>query len=788
MKNVKIIGILKASDKKLLAISKSGLLSLTLAEMKAVKNYFKKEKRDPTDVELETIAQTWSEHCKHKTFRGIINYNGKKIDNLLKQTVIKATNKINKSWCVSVFTDNAGIIKFDEKNCVAFKVETHNHPSAIEPYGGAGTGIGGVIRDILGVGLGAKPVLNTDVFCFGPLDYPEEKMLEGTLHPKRIFKGVVSGVRDYGNRMGIPTANGAVIFEEGYTCNPLVYCGTVGLMPAGACFKKVKQGDIIVSLGGRTGRDGIHGATFSSIALDKDTEVSAVQIGNPIMEKKVQDALLQARDLGLYNAITDCGAGGYSSAVGEMAEETGARVYLDRVPLKYPGLTPWEIWVSEAQERMVFAVPPEKLSEIMKIFARENAEAVVIGEFSGTGRLELFYGRERLADLDMKFIHDGGPRFKLNASWKEKKLPEPDFPCPLDLGPALEKILSDPSVASKEWIIRQYDHEVQGGSVIKPLQGAENDGPGDAAVARPVLTSLKGVAVANGINPRYGMIDPYWMAASNIDEAVRNIIAVGGDPDKIAILDNFCWGSPDKPEELAGLVRASRACYDIATVYGTPFISGKDSLNNEYADVNSGKKIAIPGTLLVSSICVLEDIRVCVTMDFKKEGNLVYLVGRTFDEMGGSVYLKNNGFIGNTVPRVNAVNAKKIFSLMHKAIKQGFVRACHDCSDGGLGTALAEMAFAGGLGANIYLDRVPGVAGLAREDYILFSESNTRFLVEVEKKNRKKFEALFRKFPAANIGITYGERLVVHGLDGRAVVSEDIKKLKEAWQSPLRDP
>ena len=788
MKNVKIIEILKAGDEKLLKISKSGLLSLTLAEMKAVKNYFKKEKRNPTDVELETIAQTWSEHCKHKTFRGIINYNGKKIDNLLKQTVIKATNEINKSWCVSVFTDNAGIIKFDEDNCVAFKVETHNHPSAIEPYGGAGTGIGGVIRDILGVGLGAKPVMNTDVFCFGPLDYPEEKMIEGTLHPRRIFKGVVSGVRDYGNRMGIPTANGAVIFEEGYACNPLVYCGTVGIMPNNTCFKKVKAGDYIVSLGGRTGRDGIHGATFSSIALDKDTEVSAVQIGNPIMEKKTQDALLQARDRGLYDALTDCGAGGYSSAVGEMAEETGAKVYLDRVPLKYPGLTPWEIWVSEAQERMVFAVPPAKLSQIMKIFELENVEAVVIGEFSGNGRLELFYNEERLADLDMKFIHDGGPRFSLTATWKDKKLPKPDFPCPADLGPSLNKILSDLSVASKEWIIRQYDHEVQGGSVIKPLQGVANDGPGDAAVTRPVLTSFKGVAVANGINPRYGMIDPYWMAASNIDEAVRNIIAVGGDPDKIAILDNFCWGSPNKPEELAGLVRASLACYDIATVYGTPFISGKDSLNNEYMDGSTGKKIAIPGTLLVSSICVMDDIRNCVTMDFKKEGNLVYLVGKTFVELGGSVYLKNNGYIGNTVPRVNAVNAKKIFDRMFKAVKKGLVRSCHDCSEGGLGAALADMSFAGGMGANVYLDKVVRSGDLLRDDYILFSESNTRFVVEVEKKNRKKFEALFKGLAVSNIGSTYGEHLIVHGKDGRVVLNEDIKKLKESWQAPLRNP
>ena len=788
MKNVKTFEILKANEEKLLDISKKGLLSLNLAEMKAVQAYFKKKKRNPTDVELETIAQTWSEHCKHKAFRGIITYNGKKIDNLLKQTVIKATKEINKEWCVSVFTDNAGIIKFDEENCVAFKVETHNHPSAIEPYGGAGTGIGGVIRDILGVGLGAKPIMNTDVFCFGPLNYPEEKLLEGTLHPRRIFKGVVSGVRDYGNRMGIPTSNGAVIFEEGYTCNPLVYCGTVGIMPNGACFKKVKPGDVIVSLGGKTGRDGIHGATFSSIALDKDTEVSAVQIGNPIIEKKTQDALIQARDKGLYNFVTDCGAGGYSSAVGEMGEETGAKVYLDRVPLKYPGLTPWEIWVSEAQERMVFAVPINKLSEIMKIFERENVEATIIGEFSGTKRLELFYGKERVADLDMKFIHDGGPRFELIAEWKEKENAEPSFVSPSNLGDALHKILSDLTVASKEWIIRQYDHEVQGGSIIKPMQGATNDGPGDAAVTRPILTSWKGVAVSNGINPRYGMIDPYWMAASNIDEAVRNIVAVGGDPDRIAILDNFCWGSPTKPEELAGMVRASLACYDIAVAYGTPFISGKDSLNNEYVDVNSGKKIAIPGTLLISAIAVVEDVRDSVTMDFKAEGNLIYIVGRTLNEMGGSIYLKLNNAIGNTVPRVDAKKAKKIFDKMHKAMKAGMIRSCHDCSEGGLGVAIAEMAFAGGIGANIYLDKVERSGDVNRDDYVLFSESNSRFIVEVEKKNQGKFETLYKGFEISNIGETFGSKVMVYGLDNRVVVSEDINRLKDSWQKPLRNP
>ena len=789
MKYFKTIQILKADDKKLNEISRSGLLSLNLAEMKVVQAYFKKKKRNPTDVELETIAQTWSEHCKHKSFGAKVTYNGKVMNNLIKETIFKVTQELDRDWCVSVFKDNAGIIKFDNKNCIAFKVETHNHPSAIEPYGGAGTGIGGVIRDIMGVGLGAKPVLNTDVFCFGPLDTSYDKLVEGTLHPRRVFKGVVSGVRDYGNRMGIPTANGAVIFEEGYNCNPLVYCGTVGILPVDKCFKSVKPGDIILSIGGKTGRDGIHGATFSSIALDKDTEVSAVQIGNPIVEKKALDVQLKARDLKLYRAVTDCGAGGYSSAVGEMGEETGAKVFLERIPLKYEGLSPWEIWVSEAQERMVFAVPIDKLNQFLKLCVSENVEATIIGEFTNTKKLELFYGKTKVCDIDMSFVHGGGPKFELEATWGLKVHEEPANVPSGNLGDSLKKILSDPSVASKEWIIRQYDHEVQGGSIIKPLQGCVNDGPGDACVTRPDLTSKKGVAVGNGINPRYGMIDPYWMAAGNIDEALRNVVAVGADIDKIAILDNFCWGNPQKPDEMGGLTRACLACYDIAKEYGTPFISGKDSLNNEYMDSATGKKIAIPGTLLISSISVLEDFRKTCTMDLKKDGNLIYVIGETFSEVGGSIYYKTLGAIGNSVPKVDAKTGKKIFKAVNAGIKSGVIASCHDCSEGGIGAAAAEMAFAGGLGAAIGLANVPGDENISRDDLVLFSESHTRFLVEVEHASAGKFEELFKCLKVARIGkVTKDSKLVVDGVKGGRVVNESIAALKEAWQGPLRNP
>ncbi|MDD5668785.1 MAG: phosphoribosylformylglycinamidine synthase subunit PurS, partial [Candidatus Omnitrophica bacterium] len=586
------IDLLSASDNTLKQISARGQLFLNLEEMICIRDYFRRLRRNPTDCELETIAQTWSEHCWHKTFRGKIAYREeisvdgktvkteKTINNLLKTTIMKATEELKKPWCVSVFKDNSGVIRFDEDYNVCFKVETHNHPSALEPFGGANTGIGGVIRDPLGTGLGAKPFLNTDVFCFAPPDYPAEKVPEGSLHPKRVMKGVVSGVRDYGNKMGIPTVNGAVLFHDQFVGNPLVYCGTVGIMPKDKSFKQVNKGDLVVVVGGRTGRDGIHGATFSSGELTEESETvssGAVQIGNPIQEKKMADALLQARDADLYSAITDCGAGGLSSAVGEMGQELGARVDLDKVPLKYNGLSYSEIWISESQERMVLSVPPRNIDKLQEIFKRENVEAMVIGEFPGTGALELFYGGSRVCELDMKFLHEGLRRTEKQAVFISPKHPEPEFPCPENLTPYLKKLLSHYDICSKEWIIRQYDHEVQGGSVLKPLSGIANDGPSDAAVVRPLLDSFRGVIVSNGINFRYGFIDPYWMAAACVDEALRQIISVGGSLDEVAILDNFCWGNPDKPDRLGSLVRAAYGCYDFAKAFGVPFTSGKDS-------------------------------------------------------------------------------------------------------------------------------------------------------------------------------------------------------------------
>ncbi len=798
-----VVDLLKANDRELVKLSRQGQFFLNLNEMKAIQRYFRKirlpagrQGRNPTDCELETIAQTWSEHCYHKTFRGIIRYREtekgrtktKVINNLLKSTIAKATYSLNKSWCVSVFHDNAGVIKFDNEHHVCFKVETHNHPSALEPFGGANTGVGGVIRDTLGTGLGAKPICNTDVFCFAPPDFPWSKLPAGTLHPKRVMKGVVSGVRDYGNKMGIPTVNGAVLFDERFVGNPLVYCGSVGLLPVDKVKKTVHKGDLAVVLGGRTGRDGIHGATFSSGELTSESEVvssGAVQIGNPIQEKKVLDALLKARDENLYCAVTDCGAGGLSSAVGEMGQELGVRVQLENVPLKYQGLNYTEIWISESQERMVIAVPKDKFNRLQEIFKGENVEAAAIGEFTGTKRLEIFYGDCRVADLDMEFLHAGPPKISRDAVWKAPIIKEKKVAEPKDLTEKLFAVLAHYNVCSKEWIIRQYDHEVQGASVIKPLVGIKTDGPSDASVLAPKLGSTKGIAIANGINPRYGMIDPYWMAASCIDEAVRQIVSVGGDVSRIAILDNFCWGNPDKPDRLGSLVRCAEGCYKIALDYGVPFISGKDSLYNEYTQ---GKKsIAIPGTILISAIGIIEDVTKCVTMDFKRAGNLIYLAGTTGEEMGGSIYLDTFGLLGANVPKVNAKQAMKIFQALHKAVKAGTVASSHDCSDGGLGTALAEMAFAGNLGAAVRLDKVHYRGKAKRDDYILFSESNSRFVVEVDPQQQKNFEKIMKGLPFSRIGrVEEPPEFVIYGMRKNVCVQAAIDDLKKAWQKPLQ--
>jgi len=809
----------------LLRVSREGQLSLSLEEMHAVQGAFARLGRAPSDVELETIAQTWSEHCCHKTLTAVIDHitpenpEGTRIDNLLKSTICKATEAIDAPWCLSVFSDNAGVIAFDDEYGVSFKVETHNHPSAIEPYGGAGTGIGGVVRDTMGTGLGAKPIVNTDVFCFGPPDLPLEQVPPGALHPLRVLRGVVAGVRDYGNRMGIPTASGAVYFDSRYVGNPLVFCGSVGILPRSMIEKEVVAGDRIYVVGGRTGRDGIHGATFSSVELSEHSEThssGAVQIGNAITEKKLLDVLLEARDRRLFRAVTDCGAGGLSSAVGEMGAKVGARVALKRVPLKYEGLSYWEIWISEAQERMVLAVPPESAAELEHLAMTEDVECTHIGEFTGDGRLVLTYqdrGTDHVVcDLEMDFLHEGRPRSVKKSVYRKPRrfsqapssqpassLPTESSPPPA-LGKTLFAVLALPNIASKEWIVRQYDHEVQGTSVLKPFQGVREDGPGDGVAFAPRLGSLRGIVVGCGMNPRYGVLDPYRMALSAVDEAVRNVVAAGGDPGHTAILDNFCWGNTERPETLGSLVEAARGCHTAAVGLGTPFISGKDSLNNEYrvhgtraeGDKSREQSISIPPTLLISSISVVPDVRRLVSVDLKEVGSRLVLVGETHEEMGGSHYCAALGTgsgaegasaEGGEVPDLRLPRACRIHQAIHRALQDGLALACHDLSEGGLAVAISEMAFAGEVGAEIHLERVPRDR-CESDASILFSESNSRYLVEVRSDDVGALLAAFDGLPAAEIGETVKYRILrVLGLNGKPVLVESLEDLKRSWQS-----
>lgn len=805
---VETIPLREADAEDLLALSRARRLSLDLAEMQAIQTYFRGEGRDPTDVEIETLAQTWSEHCVHKTFKAVVTYrvagaggddDGQKtgappaaqvIDGILRTYIRAATERVNKPWVRSAFVDNAGIVAFDDRFDLAFKVETHNHPSALEPFGGANTGVGGVIRDILGVS--ARPIANTDVLCFGPEDLPPEDLPAGVLHPRRVAAGVVHGIEDYGNKMGIPTVNGAVVYHPGYTANPLVYCGCLGILPHGSHrpLHQAQVGDLIVAIGGRTGRDGLRGATFSSMDMDADTATAAgtaVQIGNPIVEKQVQEVILAARDAGLYHAITDCGAGGFSSAVGEMGRHVGATVQLRGVPLKYPGLQPWEIWLSEAQERMVLAVPPAHWPAFQALCRQHDVEAAVLGTFDGSGRLRVYYGERLVADLSMDFLHEGLPRRHLQAVWTPPAVTEPARPEPADPGAVLLQLLAHPNIRSRAAILHRYDHEVQGGTAVKPLVGPDQQGPGDAAVLvpQPLLATsplpdpLPGVALAVGINPRYGLIDPYAMAWACVDEAFRNAVAVGADPDRIALLDNFCWGNPNLPDRLGSLVRCAQGCYDAALAYGAPFISGKDSLNNEYTDA-TGRRLAIPGTLLISALGIVPDVAHTATTDLKAPGNVLYLLGETRAEWGGSVYDDLHGLSSASVPQPYPRPLERLRAL-HRAIRGGLVRACHDLSEGGLAVALAEMVIGGGLGAAVDLAAVPTAEPLSLAS-LLFAESLGRFLVEVAPEHAAAFEAMLAGQPFARIGmVTATPRLTIRDGSGRVCLDLTLAELSRAF-------
>ncbi|AZU37929.1 phosphoribosylformylglycinamidine synthase [Wolbachia endosymbiont of Bemisia tabaci] len=815
---------LNVSDQELEKISRDGIdgngtLGLSLAAMKAIKDYFKKLGRNPYDIELESLAQTWSEHCKHNIFCSPID---EIKDGLYAHYIKRATREINSNICVSVFSDNAGGIIFDDDYLIVDKVETHNSPSALDPFGGAMTGVLGVNRDIVGFGKGAEPIMNTYYFCFakeskGKL-YRDKERTDKILPPKYIMKEVIHGVNVAGNCSGIPTQLGSVYFDDRFCGKPLVFVGSIGIIPrninnAPSHIKEPKNGDKILIIGGRVGRDGIHGATFSSEALSGNSPSTIVQIGDPITQKKLSNAVLEARDLGLYNAITDNGAGGLSSSIGEMGKD-GFEVDLSKVLLKNDGMAPWETWISESQERMTLAVPEENLPAFKQIMKTHDVEVCVIGEFNKSGKAVVKCPPgEVIMDIETEFLHDGNPKVHLQTKpWsKESDVSFPVIPV-LDTGiqqvkPAnilrqnpydggaeremdsslsylhdtfeLKEMLSRPNIRSKEFIVVQYDHEVQGSSILKPLQG-KGRVCSEAVVSRPVLSSNKGVVKSQGFGSSYGEIDTYHMAACAIDTAIRNYVAAGGNINHLALLDNFCWCDAYNPERLWQLKRAAEACYNFATAFKTPFISGKDSMFNDFNkgyDEN-GEKVIIsaPPSLLISAIGIIENIENAVSLDVKMPGDLIYVLGTTHDELGRSEYQLYSGIDNNNVPKVNAKSARKLYERYNQAIKDGIIVSAIAPNLGGLIIALAKSLIAGDLGAEIDLSLVP-IGKTQNTDIInkiiMFSESQSRILVTIAPQNQRKFEELFKGIVLSCIGKVTEEK----ALNIKDIIRIDLKDL-----------
>jgi phosphoribosylformylglycinamidine synthase len=767
---VDAVAITNASDNELQRINAERGLALDLAELHAIARHFAGAGREPTDVELETLAQTWSEHCAHKTFRAAITVDraastadgatstpstdaAGEITPLLRQ-LRDTTDAIAAPFLRSAFVGNAGIVEFHPGVTVAVKAETHNHPSAIEPFGGANTGVGGVIRDVMGAAH--RPIAITDILCFGPTDLPADQLPGGVLHPRLIRSGVVAGVADYGNKIGLPTVAGAVLYDRGYIANPLVYAGCIGVASADEpALDGPHPGDLVVCIGGGTGRDGLRGATFSSATMDAttgDVAGASVQIGDPIVEKLLIDVLAESRHL--YSAITDCGAGGLSSAIGEMADGIGAEVDTDHVTLKYPGLRPWEIWLSEAQERMVLAVPPSSWAELQALCTRHGVDAAALGSFTGDGRLLVRHRHLTLLDLDTEFLHDGRPQRRMRAVLPQPSRHPDTAPAELLPGgvvPTLLALLAHPNIASKEAVIRRYDHEILGATVVRPLVGVAGDAPADGVVlASP--GDRHGLAVGIGVNPWYGLIDPERMAHAVVDEAIRNVVAAGADPDRVALLDNFSWGDPRRPETLGELVAAVRGCCDASMAHRAPFVSGKDSLNNEYLG-SDGLRHAVPPTLVITAVAHVADADAVITPTLQQAGNVLVLVGRTQAAFGGSHLHLLLGRGGGTVPAPDA-DAPVRYRNLHAAIRSGLVQSCHDVSEGGLAVAAAEMAIAARKGLRLHQ--------LGHDDVVtaLFSESSGRLLCEIAAADLSAFEVTMAE-PVTVLG-TVTDEPVIH--------------------------
>ena len=810
---------LECPDEELERLSETGLLALNLNEMHAIQGHYRRADiqlarqavgivaNAPTDVELECLAQTWSEHCKHKIFASKIHHVDREtgedtvVDSIFKTHIMKPTHDMQNEvdWLLSVFHDNSGVIAWDDEWSVCMKAETHNSPSALDPYGGAMTGIVGVNRDILGTGLGARPIANTDVFCFGPPDW-EGDLPENLFHPSRVLRGVHAGVRVGGNESGIPTVNGAIVFDDRYIGKPLVYCGTVGIMPRTlpdgrpSHIKTPVAGDIVYMVGGRVGYDGIHGATFSSLELTEESPSSAVQIGDPITQKKMLDMVLEARDEGLITCITDNGAGGLSSSIGEMAEYTnGCEIDLAKVPLKQAGLSPWEILVSESQERMTIAVKPEDQEAFESLAALHEVEATAVATFTSTGMFHVRYDEATVAYLPIEFLHDGVPQLELESEWIRPQPPVFSPPSEADHTQLLLDMLKRPNIASKETWVRQYDHEVIAQTAIKPFVGVERDGPGDAGVIAPLHGNPHGLVISCGIAPRYSDLDAGAMAAAAIDEAVRNAVCVGLDVDKMAGLDNFCWPdpiesakTPDGRFKLAQLVRANRELERVCRAYRLPCVSGKDSMKNDYG--SGPEKISIPPTLLFSLFGDHPDVRFTATSDFKHAGDRIYLIGTSSQELGAcelAYMMQENGHaegIGGAVPQLlHPEQNLGTYRALSQTIRQGWVRTAHDCSEGGLAVALAEMCIGGRVGASIDID------GTGKGDLWgrLWGESLGRIVVAVAPENEEKFLAAMKGHPTTVLGaVTSSDSLSIFDGDDE-LVSSPVDALVAAWKGTL---